>query len=95
MKYALVVAAGLLTGCTATTAPRSGPDFTPSYSRIAVPNTAPRGSEAFCRTYGQQTSTSRAFSSAPAGKGPSGYDRTLAQVEGERAYQRCLTGRTN
>ena len=95
MKRAiLLISAALLAGCN-TAPPRSGPDFTPSYSRITQPNTAPRGSEEFCRTYGQQTSTSRAFSSSPDGRGPRGFDRASASVEGERAYHRCLSGRTN
>lgn len=89
----LITASLLLAGCNAT--PRTGPDFTPSLSRISLPNAEPRGSEAFCKTYGQQTSTTRAFAAAPAGEGPRGYDRALARAEGERAYRRCLSGRTN
>jgi hypothetical protein len=90
----ILVAAGLLASCTASPS-RTGPDFTPSYSRITTPNNAPRGSEEFCRTYGKQTSTTRALSSAPNGRGPRGSDRVLAAAEGERAYERCLSGRTN
>jgi len=94
MKPLLILAAGVLAGCTAA-GPQGGPDFTPSHSRLVAPNNAPRGSEEFCRNYGQQTSTNRAFAAAPDGRGPRGNDRALARLEGERAYQRCLSGRTN
>ncbi len=60
------------------------------------PNTAPRGSDAFCRTYGQQSAANRIESSRGTNnQGPSGFDKFIAREEGERAYRRCVAGRTN
>ncbi|KQT46255.1 hypothetical protein ASG43_11535 [Aureimonas sp. Leaf454] len=86
-----------LPGCTAAPDRESGISTLPS-SYVLPPraNTAPRGSEAFCRTYGQQTASNRLRSSTRnGGRGPSGFDTVLAEREGERAIARCLAGRTN
>ncbi|KAB0681914.1 hypothetical protein [Aureimonas leprariae] len=70
-------------------------------SQLAVhvnrgPNTAPRGSEEFCRTYAQQTAVSRIEAARNGnGGGANGFDRLRAEQEGDRAYERCRSGRTN
>jgi hypothetical protein len=82
----------LLAGCTAAT-PYIGTDA-PLVDR--GPNTAPRGSEEFCRTYAAQTTVNRIEMSRNGnGGGPNGFDRHLAGLEGERAFERCRSGRTN
>jgi hypothetical protein len=81
-KMLLVLALASLAGCTAVQMPPS------------PASQAPRGSEAFCRYYGDETTKRRVMDSGSVGHGPSGFDRHLAARAGDRAYQRCLSGRT-
>lgn len=67
-----------------------------TYGINRAPNTARRGSEDFCRTYGNQSAANRIESSqGERGTGTSGFSIFLAQNEGKRAYERCLSGGTS
>lgn len=73
----------------------SGPGSAPFFQDDPGPNLEVRGSRAFCERYGRQTAQSRLQAGGSDGRGPSGFDRSRARKEGERATARCLAGRTN
>ena len=81
-------------GCTAGTQTRY-PDITPFPNTYASANREPRGSDAFCRTYGRQSAANRLKSLETDGRGPSGIAVQQARREGDRAYARCRSGRLN
>ncbi|MBE7186028.1 MAG: hypothetical protein INR68_16650 [Methylobacterium mesophilicum] len=93
MRSLSMLLACLMAGCAATPAPY--------VNELAIhtsrgPNTAPRGSEEFCRIYAAQTTVSRIEMSRNGhGGGANGFDRHLARQEGDRAFERCRAGRTN
>lgn len=98
MKTLLI--AGLLLalgGCAATKKPEFDISVSPSsYLRPPQANKAPRGSREFCRIYGQQTADNRVRSSrGTGGRGPRGMDFASARLAGERAAERCASGRLN
>lgn len=92
MRWISLAVLLLLTGCVAPP-PNLGDE------RIHLnrgPNTAPRGSEEFCRIYAAQTTVDRIEMSRNGnGGGANGFDRYLARQEGDRAFARCRSGRTN
>jgi hypothetical protein len=79
----------------ATGTPPASPLAT-SFGVNRPPNREPRGSEAFCRVYGEQTAANRVENSRGSrSNSRTGFNIFLARQEGERAYRNCLAGRTN
>ena len=94
---ALAAAAGaLLAGCTSTPYPQQGSVFLSPTSSLDA-NRAPRGSDAFCQRYAQQTQDN--FFEANSDEGDSfGANAQVyqqARGAGGGAYERCRRGRTN
>lgn len=88
----------LLAGCTNTVPDGTRyPSASPIYGARVSANPAPRGSEAFCRNYARQTAGNQYEGSRDSGDsiGSNLMARRQAEMAGERAYQRCLSGRRN
>lgn len=90
---AALVAFATLAGCQETT---PYPNYNPIYGAFVSANPHPRGTAAFCRTYGRQTAGNDYFANRDSDEGI-GYDliqQQRAEEAGRRAYERCLAGRT-
>lgn len=99
MKASLLalLAAGLaLAGCVSDPYPNQGSLFLSPDSSIGA-NRAPRGSDAFCRRYAQQTQDNyfESNSDLEDGFGSNAFVYRQAQGAGDDAYGRCRRGRTN
>ena len=83
-----------LAGCTSDGATRF-PNTSPIYGARVSANPAPRGSEAFCRNYARQTAGNQFEGNRDSrdGIGSNLFARRQAELAGERAYRRCLSGR--
>ncbi len=84
-----------LAGCVSDPYPDQGNLFLSPEASIGA-NDAPRGSRAFCETYARQSQDNFYDSNSDPddGFGSNGLTYRQAQAAGDRAYRRCLAGRT-
>ncbi|BDA87136.1 hypothetical protein Sa4125_46780 [Aureimonas sp. SA4125] len=97
-RLAPLLVLSLLAGCTSGgTDGTRYPSASPIYGARVSANPEARGSEAFCRTYARQTAGNQYEGSRDSGEGFSSNAaaRRQAELAGERAYRRCLSGRRN
>ncbi|KAB0682813.1 hypothetical protein [Aureimonas leprariae] len=99
MKAPLLALAGAglaLSACVSDPYPIQGSVFLSPDSSIGA-NRAPRGSDAFCRRYAQQTQDNffEANSDAEDSFGSNALVYQQARRSGDGAYERCRRGRTN
>lgn len=95
MKAALATLGlvGILSGCTT-----PYPNYNPITGAEVSANSRPQGTDAYCRQYARQTAGNaydNRIDRSEDSFGAAAITRQRAIEAGERAYERCLSGRTN
>ena len=97
MPKATPLLLGLLVGIAGCNTQTPYPNLSPIAGAQVSANPNPPGSEAFCRQYARQTAANQYENLVDRGEdgfGVRALNRQSASRNGERAYRRCLAGRT-
>ncbi len=97
MHKATPLLLGLLVGIAGCNTETPYPNLSPIAGARVSANPNPPGSEAFCRQYARQTAANQYEGQVDRrenGFGVRALTAQSAEADGERAYRRCLAGRT-